>query len=151
MDYFLFIYLFLLICCGIVVIIVDLRKMIIPDSCIFLLVVNRIALLLIYKESIDWISVLAVNVPLLIWVLFNEKKLHKEIMGYGDIKLLFAFGLYTNTQENIKGMMYSCLLGLIFGLVFTKIKRTKEFPFGPCLVIGYLIVILSRFLASFVS
>lgn len=67
----------------------------------------------------------------------------KEAMGFGDVKLMGALGLYFGLSGIIVISLIAFLLGAIISIVLlaTKIKKTDEYiPFGPFIVIAALIV-----------
>ena len=62
-----------------------------------------------------------------------------EAMGFGDVKLMGALGLYFGLQNIIIITLVSFLIGAVLsiGLLVTKIKKTDEYiPFGPFIVIA---------------
>ena len=68
----------------------------------------------------------------------------KEAMGFGDVKLMGALGLYFGFTNIILVALLSFLIGAILSIVLlvTKIKKTDEYiPFGPFITIGAFIVI----------
>lgn len=63
----------------------------------------------------------------------------KEAMGFGDVKLMGALGLFFGLSNIIIITLVSFLIGAILsiGLLVTKIKKTDEYiPFGPFIVIA---------------
>ena len=63
----------------------------------------------------------------------------KEAMGFGDVKLMGALGLYFGFSNIILITLVSFLIGAILSvlLLATKIKKMDEYiPFGPFIVIG---------------
>lgn len=63
----------------------------------------------------------------------------KEAMGFGDVKLMGALGLYFGLSNIIVITLVSFLIGAILsiGLLITKVKKTDEYiPFGPFIVIA---------------
>lgn len=63
----------------------------------------------------------------------------KEAMGFGDVKLMGALGLFFGLQNIIIITLVSFLIGAVLsiGLLVTKIKKTDEYiPFGPFIVIA---------------
>ncbi len=63
----------------------------------------------------------------------------KEAMGFGDVKLMGALGLYFGLSNIIIITLVSFLIGAILsiGLLATKIKKSDEYiPFGPFIVIA---------------
>lgn len=72
----------------------------------------------------------------------------KEAMGFGDVKLMGALGLYFGLSNIIVIALLSFLIGAILSIVLlvTKIKKSDEYiPFGPFIVIGAFIVIFVPF------
>ena len=66
----------------------------------------------------------------------------KEAMGFGDVKLMGALGLYFGLSNIIIITLVSFLIGAILsiGLLITRIKKSNEYiPFGPFIVIATLI------------
>ena len=63
----------------------------------------------------------------------------KEAMGFGDVKLMGALGLYFGLSNIIIITLVSFLIGAILSIVLlaTKIKKSDEYiPFGPFIVIS---------------
>ena len=63
----------------------------------------------------------------------------KEAMGFGDVKLMGALGLYFGLSNIIIITLVSFLIGAILSIVLlvSKIKKTDEYiPFGPFIVIA---------------
>ena len=68
----------------------------------------------------------------------------KEAMGFGDVKLMGALGLYFGLTNIIIVSLVSFLICAIISifLLATKIKKTDEYiPFGPFIVVGAFISI----------
>jgi len=72
----------------------------------------------------------------------------KEAMGFGDVKLMGALGLYFGLSNIIVITLLSFLIGAILSIVLlaTKIKKMDEYiPFGPFIVIGTFLSIFVPF------
>ena len=72
----------------------------------------------------------------------------KEAMGFGDVKLMGALGLYFGLSNIIIITLLSFLIGAILSIVLlvSKIKKSNEYiPFGPFIVIGTFISIYIPF------
>lgn len=68
----------------------------------------------------------------------------KEAMGFGDVKLMGALGLYFGVVNIGLIALMSFLIGAVFSifLLATKIKKTSDYiPFGPFIVIASFIMI----------
>ena len=63
----------------------------------------------------------------------------KEAMGFGDVKLMGALGLYFGLSNIIIITLVSFLIGAILSIILlvTKLKKSDEYiPFGPFIVIA---------------
>lgn len=63
----------------------------------------------------------------------------KEAMGFGDVKLMGALGLYFGLSNIVIITLVSFLIGAILSIILlvTRIKKTDEYiPFGPFIVIA---------------
>lgn len=63
----------------------------------------------------------------------------KEAMGFGDVKLMGALGLFFGFSNIIAITLVSFLIGAILSIILlvTKIKKSDEYiPFGPFIVIA---------------
>lgn len=72
----------------------------------------------------------------------------KEAMGFGDVKLMGALGLYFGVSNILLISVMSFLIGAILGiiLIISKIKKSDEYiPFGPFIVISTFITIVIPF------
>ena len=72
----------------------------------------------------------------------------KEAMGFGDVKLMGALGLYFGLSNIIIITLLSFLIGAVLSIILlaTKIKKMDEYiPFGPFIVIGTFISIYVPF------
>lgn len=72
----------------------------------------------------------------------------KEAMGFGDVKLMGALGLFFGWKNIIIISLMSFLLGAIISIILliTKKKKTDEYiPFGPFIVIATFIMMIVPF------
>lgn len=72
----------------------------------------------------------------------------KEAMGFGDVKLMGALGIYFGFSNIIVITLMSFLIGAILSVILlvTKIKKTDEYiPFGPFIVIATFIAMVVPF------
>lgn len=118
----------------------DAARRIIPDQLLLLLAVNRLVWLPLLGEDIKGagLSALggcAVAAALLALVLAGEKLTGRELMGGGDIKLMFVLGLYFDWPRQLLTLLAGCLLGLAWAAGSGK-KKGIAIPFGPFLAAG---------------
>lgn len=72
----------------------------------------------------------------------------KEAMGFGDVKLIGALGLYFGVSNIIAISLMSFLIGAIISIIIllTKSKKSNEYiPFGPFIVISAFIMMFIPF------
>jgi len=117
----------------------DWRKRIIPDRLLIVMAVNRVLWFFILghgvPELLEALKACAVPAALLALVLAAEKLSGRELMGGGDIKLLFALALYLSWAELLLALLAGCVLGLLWS-VCSGMKRGEAMPFGPFLAAG---------------
>ena len=122
----------------------DAAKRIIPDRLLLALLVNRAVWFFVLREdlssALDVLRAFIVPAVLLALVLLAEKLLGREIMGGGDIKLLFALALYLSWAQLLLTLLAGCLAGLVFAALAGK-KRGASMPFGPFLAAGAVVVV----------
>ena len=72
----------------------------------------------------------------------------KEAMGFGDVKLMGALGIFFGFSNTIIITLMSFLIGAVLSIILlaTKIKKTDEYiPFGPFIVIATFIAMMVPF------
>ena len=118
----------------------DAAKRIIPDKLLLALAVNRAVWLLalgqdLRREGAVILPACAVPAALLVLILLAEKAVGRELMGGGDIKLLFALALYLSWAQLLLALLAGCLTGLVWAAGAGQ-KRGGAVPFGPFLAAG---------------
>ena len=72
----------------------------------------------------------------------------KEAMGFGDVKLMGALGLFFGQYGIIAVTLVSFLIGAILSIILlvTKIKKSDEYiPFGPFIILATFIAMVVPF------
>lgn len=66
------------------------------------------------------------------------KLLHKEAMGFGDVKLLAGFGAIMGATRTIETLVVASIIGIIATPIYNIIAKNKtaQIPFGPFLAIA---------------
>lgn len=133
-----------------VILVVDLKEMIIPDTAVALLFV----LVILYRVGLVAFNVMQAEDLLLslismigagiffflLWFLTQGKG-----MGFGDVKLALPLGLLLGWPQVLVWLFASFLIGAVVGvtlLLFHKVKMKQAVPFGPFLVIGTLVSLI---------
>lgn len=131
--------------------VIDYRMQIIPNR--LNLTIFEVGLLFVFIDGVTNFS-LAINELLgmiagggifLIITLIGGIIAGKEAMGFGDVKLMGAIGLYFGWVNVILLSVLSFFIGAILSviLLITKKKKSNEYiPFGPFIVISTFGVIL---------
>jgi len=72
----------------------------------------------------------------------------KEAMGFGDVKLMGALGVFLGLSNTIMLTLVSFLIGAVLSIILlaTKKRKTNEYiPFGPFIVIAAFTVMIVPF------
>lgn len=130
-----------------IIIVSDYLTMTIPDSVLIFFCLC----ILILKSVITGID----NIPLcilegigsfifmLLLKLLGDFLFKKESMGFGDIKLMFVFGITIGFFMSIVSVFLASFIALPISLLTIKSNNTHEIPFGPYLAIAAIIIMLS--------
>lgn len=132
----------------ILITLIDWKIHIIPDVMVIAIMTNR--LIFFFLENGIWLKgflhmllgACSVAIPLLLLSLGMDFLLKKESMGGGDIKLLFALGMYMTWIEMLLLLFVGCLIALIYIFFVTKKEKHSEFAFGPFLSCAWVFVFL---------
>ena len=120
---------------------IDLKKKIIPENYLILGIVPYIVLN-IYEGFWGNVGCFFITFGIAYLVLYIQLKLNKcFFIGIQDIKL---YGLYflifrCDLSDFLDVMLLCDMIGLFFGIYFLIRYKTQEIPFGPALVIGFLL------------
>lgn len=82
----------------------------------------------------------AIALPLLLLILLLERVRKQELMGGGDIKLLFLTGFYLGAGRNLLCLMLAALIGIAAALAARK--REAPIPWGPSIAAAALLCLL---------
>ncbi len=128
------------------IIIADKLYMIIPDQFIILLAVTGFGFIPFYDNFLApiWGTLLGLA-PMILIYLIGKLFFKKEIMGFGDVKLMAALGFLLGPF----GIIFTFIVGFIssgafFGiaLLLKKIKIKDEEPLGPFLGIAAILYLV---------
>ena len=124
----------------------DLEGYIIPDRFIAAGVVLFAVTLLIEPEPFrrltdGLLGGVGVGGGLLLLSLYMDKRLKRETLGGGDIKLLFLTGLFFGWKGNLLCLVLACVVGIVWGLAGKR--RGEAIPWGPSIAVGAWITALA--------
>ncbi len=127
-----------------IMIVSDLETYIIPDSTQITLLISTI-ILIIYNKWDLLTSVISGSLYFLmifITATIVEKWKKKDAIGGGDVKFITIAGMILGIQNLPTFFLFSGFIGVVFGLIWTKITKKEYFPFGPALILSYLFLLL---------
>ena len=114
----------------------DIKEMIIPDLAVILGIINY--LMFSTDRASGIINSFTIGTMILFLKILMEKIYKKEMMGFGDIKLIYMLGLYTSVYNGLLALLLASICGLVL-IVYTK---KDIFPFGECICLAYIAVFL---------
>lgn len=132
----------------ILAIVIDVREKIILDW------INiAIAITLLFLQINGYKEIYGVFLPFFITlfigvglkIIFTKIK-NIPALGDGDIKLTSALSLGLELDQLPFWFVFSGGLGILTGIVWQKFKQEKTFPFGPALIIGFMMIYFKQFL-----
>ena len=124
----------------------DLEGYIIPDRFIAAGIVLFAVTLLIEPEPFrrladGLLGGVGVGGGLLLLSLYMDKRMKRETLGGGDIKLLFLTGLFFGWKGNLLCLTLACVAGIVWGLAGKR--RGEAIPWGPSIAVGAWITALA--------
>ena len=131
-----------------IIIVSDYQTMIIPDEVLIVFSV----LILTVKYIIGSFNLVGISllnglgsfIFMFLLKLLGDFIFKKESMGGGDIKLLGVYGIVLGFPLSIVSVFLAAIIGLPISLIFLKVKKSHEIPFGPFLAVSALILWFSR-------
>ncbi len=127
---------------------IDADHMLLPDQLTYTMLWLGLGFA-IYSQHLPLVDAVigAIVGYLALWSVYWLFKLltGKEGMGYGDFKLLAAFGAWTGYQLLPVVVIAAAVSGAIIGLIWQRVQKHKQgqpIPFGPFLICGGVIAML---------
>lgn len=115
--------------------IVDLKRLLIPDTYILLLVFLGVIWRLRTQHEIGSAMVLGLSLAAMGAALAYGLKfaLGQLALGLGDIKLLFVCGLWLEIENLPLFLIFSGAAGVVSGILWLYFDYGRRFPFAPSL------------------
>lgn len=136
------------------VVVIDYKHQIIPNRLVLTIFEVGLIFTFLYGISdiniaIDMLLGMVVGAGIFLLITWIGKLIAgKEAMGFGDVKLMGALGLFFGFTSIIAISLIAFLLGAIISIILlvTRIKKTDEYiPFGPFIVIATFIMMFVPF------
>jgi len=72
--------------------------------------------------------------------------MHREALGLGDVKFFAAIGVWLGFSANNLAwfLILSGAFGVVLALIWRKMTGQREFPFGPALILAFIVVLLGH-------
>lgn len=133
----------------IICVINDIRKMIIPDTCIFIMLFLTLINTCLKNDFQNfYIGISIFSFPFLILIII-EQHLNKEIIGLGDVKLMICIGAYFRSISIYFLYKFYIFMYIFAGIIivcFFRNKNKKYIAFAP---IMYITFVLFSFLGDY--
>lgn len=71
------------------------------------------------------------SLGILLLVVFIETRQKKQVLGRGDIKLLFVVTLFMGVEKSLYILAFACICFMFFFVFKGKKSREEYIPFGP--------------------
>ena len=134
-------------CCLFCLSLVDLESYEIPNGCLVIAVISWLAALPFIGMGktqilLHLLTGIGYGAIMLGLTLLLDKIMGKETMGGGDIKLFAVTGLYLGAAASLFALFFSCILGLLVGVLRKKQGKSEQIPFGPSIALASYMMLL---------
>lgn len=131
------------------ILIIDFKKKIIPDILTITIIIFGIIKIIFFNENLEN-KLIGMGIYSILFNLlygYGEKFFKKEVVGFGDIKLLSSIGFYLGYFGLIYLIIYYnviFLISLIYGIIYKNLYREEEIPFAPVIILSTFIFIIIK-------
>lgn len=132
-----------------IILIIDFKKKIIPDALTITIIILGIIKIIFFNENLETKLIGMGTYSILFNLLYGygEKIFKKEVVGFGDIKLLSSIGFYIGYFGLIYLLVYYNIIFLIspiYGIIYKKLYKEEEIPFAPVIILSTFIFIIIK-------
>ena len=121
----------------------DWRYLIIPDA--YLIILSLLVIIVVGSNWLNGLLAVATSLVFFLFLYYLVKLLwHKEALGWADIKLIIPLSYLVAWPNNLIAIFLSFIIGGFFATILLLSQRKQIgqlVPFGPFLVLGFLISI----------
>ena len=132
----------------IIIAVSDISYYIIPDELLVFFIGYFLIILTLSNGVMNtFVNILSGLIMFLIMytiMLLGNFLFKKESLGGGDIKLMFVIGLVLSPLPSLFVIFLGSVLALPISLIILVRKKTKLIPFGPFLIIAFLLIYLTK-------
>lgn len=119
----------------------DFKRKIIPDKMTLLVFLLGIIKIIFFQEDIESKIIGIGTYPVFFLILYGYGELFfkKEVVGFGDIKLLSSIGFYIGYLGIYPLIIFYNIIFLFsffYGITYKFYFKSNEVPFAPVIVIG---------------
>ena len=135
--------------CMIVISYIDYYYLLIPSFALYLLITLLIPFSFIYNQPIMQIIIGSSSITLYLIVctlIVALLKKEMKILGFGDILLIFFIGGWLGAIHSFICLFIAASIGIIYIVINNRFysKTISKIPFGTCLSISFVLVILIK-------
>lgn len=132
-----------------IILIIDFKKKIIPDALTITIIILGIIKIIFFNENLENKLIGMGTYSILFNLLYGygEKIFKKEVVGFGDIKLLSSIGFYLGYFGLIYLLVYYNIIFLIspiYGIIYKKLYKEEEIPFAPVIILSTFVFIIIK-------
>lgn len=127
-----------------IIVVTDLNYYIIPDSIVvffgILIFVYNILVLGIVNACTYAVYGLVMFLLMYLLMKLGNALFQKESLGGGDIKLMGILGMINKPLVSLCALSFASFVALPCSIYFLKTNKDKVIPFGPFIVIGFILI-----------
>ena len=94
------------------------------------------------KIFLELLPAILFSSVILLIVSILEKWKKRQVLGRGDIKLLFVTALFLGMEKTLYVLLMACLCGLLVIALRGKNDKRGRIPFGPCIAFPAFLMLL---------
>lgn len=123
----------------------DIKEKMISDKYILCVLVNSIIFRIILFDLMNFINGVITGMVIALMIVL-VKKVFKQKIGMGDLKLLAALSITYGYAGMINVLFFSIIIAMLYGIVMMILKKknkNSEIPFVPFVSLGCFLTVIS--------
>lgn len=127
--------------------VIDLKHMILPNDLQIILYLIGLVFVWFERSGMSGIGHALLSSLIyggLAWALAVGGRffLKRDALGMGDVKFFAVAGLWLGVMALPAFLMLGGVMGVVFGLIWKYVVKQERFPFGPALIVAFLLLLL---------